>query len=284
MAAENLQTLKARIKTAVNIAQIAKAMEMISASKIKRAREAVENNRPYAKKITETVERILASIDVRDVSSPYIKAPSAGKTLVLLITPDKGLCGALSDNLFRELLKFDRRSTEVVAMGKKGESFAAKNGYHVVASFPMGTKLPAYDVIYPLLAVLNKKFLAGESSTVKVLYSRFDSMMKQTPTIAQLMPVPVDPATQGPADDILYTFEPSRAHVLDELLPYYIEVTMYYFLINAYSAEQAARMVSMQNAKNNALDIRDSITLAYNKLRQAKITGEILDITNSQFA
>lgn len=282
--AENLQTLKGRIKTAVNIAQIAKAMEMISASKIKRAREAVENNRPYAKKITETVDRILASIDVRDVQSHYLKRPADGKTLVLLITPDKGLCGALADNLFRELHTFDRRATEIVALGKKGESFAVKNGFHVIASFPMGTKLPAYDVIYPLLGVLNKKFLAGEASTVTVLYSRFDSMMKQTPTQAQLMPVPVDPATEGPADDILYTFEPSRGHVLDELLPYYIEVTLYYYLINAYSAEQAARMISMQNAKNNALDIRDSITLAYNKLRQAKITGEILDITNSQFA
>jgi|AGTN01.2.fsa_nt_gi ATP synthase, F1 gamma subunit len=282
MAAENLGSLKRRIKTAVNIAQIAKAMEMISASKIKRAKEAVENNRPYSDRIASVVEHILANADIFEIDNPYL-SQGTGPRLVIVIAPDKGLCGALADNLYRTFVSLGTKDVEVLAIGKRAERFALKTGRPLVATFPMGTRLPQYSFLYPVLNIATKKFLNGEVSEVSVLYGEFKSMLSQTPVVRQLLPVDPEPG-KAKKEGFIYTFEPSAEQVLADLLPYYVEIKLYDALINAHTSEQAARMVSMQNAKNNALDIRDGLTLSYNKLRQSKITGEILDITNSRFA
>ncbi|MHB9154255.1 MAG: ATP synthase F1 subunit gamma [Endomicrobiales bacterium] len=283
MAAENLNTIKRRIKTAVNISQIAKAMEMISASKIRRAKESVENNRPYADKITSILERILGALEIAEIDNRYLKAPAGAKKLVIAVSPDRGLCGALPDNLFRKLLGFSREDVELITVGKKMERFALRAGFRLVATFPMGTTLPAYSFIYPLIDIVTRRYLGGEVAEVSLLYAEFQSFFSQAPVVRRLLPVTLE-AKRKEKEEIVYTFEPGIEEVLTELLPYYVEVELYHALLNAFTSEQAARMMSMQNAKNNALDIRDDLTLSYNKLRQSKITGEILDITNSRFA
>lgn len=281
--AENLTTLKRRIKTAVNISQIAKAMEMISASKIRKAKEAVENNRPYAQKIYSTVQDILHCMECGDFDDVFTKHNGSKRRLLIAISPDKGLCGSLNENIFKKILKYGENDVSLITVGKKAEKFGAKMGYPLEAAFSMGTALPKYGAVYPVLQVAIDLYRKGTVGEVALLYTDFKGMMNQEPVVQQLLPITLE-KQPGKKQDTVFTFEPGIESILSELLPYYIEVRLYNALINAFTSEQAARMVSMQNAKNNALDIRDSITLAYNKLRQSKITGEILDITNSSFA
>ncbi len=282
--AANLQQLKKRIRTAQNIAQIAKAMEMIAASKIKKAQSAVEHNRPYAERITMVVEKIIENCDLSDYHHPCLRAPGegAGKRLVIVAAPDKGLCGGLPSNLFRDLAKFDRAATAVVAVGKKAEKFAVRYEYRLLASFAMGTTFPRYNAIYPVLKVAREHYLSGAVDAVDVLFTSFKSMMIQAPASLRLLPVATVPKCSR--EDIHYIFEPGTTEILNELLPYYVETKLYNCLIQAYTSEQAARMVAMQSAKDNAMDITEFLTRSYNRSRQERITNEILDLANGRIA
>jgi len=285
--AENLQQLKKRIRTSQNISQIAKAMEMIAASKIKRAQTAVEHNRPYAEKITDTVERILGNLDVRAFEHPYIQRHEAEKKLVVAISPDKGLCGGLNANLFRKLLEFEAATTRLVTRGKKVERFAVRRDFELLAAFVGGSAFPRYEVIYPVLDVITGQYLEKKVSEVYLLFTEFRSMFSQVPVLFKLLPV--EPL-QGTGveiereEEVPYIFEPDAASILRDMLPYYIEVRLYNAFIQAFTAEQAARMVAMQNAKENAREISEFLTRSYNRSRQEKITGEILDLANGQMA
>lgn len=282
--AENLKTLKRRIKTAKNISQIAKAMEMISATKIKRAKEAVENNRPYAEKIHELLENILRNLEVNEFTHPFLKSNNSKNKLIIALSPDKGLCGALIDNINKKLLEFGGvKNYSIVTIGKKIERFSVKLNMNNIAAFNMGATLPKYDVIFPVYEIISKYYMAGNASEVYLLYADFKSIFNQVPVITKLLPVEIKDNTIK-KEDVVYKFEPNANSILEDLLPFYIETKLYSSMINAFTSEQAARMVSMQNAKNNAIDISNYINLLYNKLRQSKITNEILDITNSQIA
>ena len=277
--AGNLKELKARIKTANNISQIAKAMEMISASKIRRAKQSVENNRPYTEKLVDVMEKILGGIDIALADNPYVKPRNGGKKLIIAVSPDRGLCGALVENISRELARYESGQYAVVAIGKKIERFAARRGFDVKASFNMGTRLPGFDFIFPVLEVVDRLYLGGEVSEVNVLYAEFKSVFSNVPVVKKLLPVVFDkPSKDMPAAG--YKYEPGAAKLLRDIIPHYTEVRLYNALLNAYTSEQASRMVAMQNAKDNAVDITEFFTLSYNKLRQEKITNEILDITN----
>ncbi|MGA2090543.1 MAG: ATP synthase F1 subunit gamma [Endomicrobiales bacterium] len=280
--AENLQVLKKRIKTSQNIAQIAKAMEMIAASKIKRAQAAVENNRPYAQKIAETVKNIMALSDVREFDHPYVRTRATGKKLMVVFSPDKGLCGGLPGNVFRALQNAITPETIVIAVGKKAGKFAARLGNPLAAAFTMGTSFPAYGTIYPVMEIINQQF-PDTVTQVDILYTEFKSMLSQTPVVYPLLPVVAPMPAHAPAGNqpgISYLFEPSPAAVLRDLLPRYVEAKLYSAMIQAFTSEQAARMIAMQNAKDNALDISDHLTNRYNRSRQERITNEILDLAN----
>jgi len=277
--AGSLKELKARIKTANNIAQIAKAMEMISASKIRRAKQSVQNNKPYTAKLVAIMEKILCGIDITLADNPYVKPKPGGKKLIIAVSPDRGLCGALVENISRKLMEYDSGEYVVLAVGKKIERFAAKHGYDVKASFNMGTKLPRYDFIFPLLEIVDRLYLSGEVSEVNVLFAEFKTMFSNAPVMKKLLPVVFDKR----CDDLPaagFKYEPGAAKLLRDIIPNYTEVRLYNGLLNAYTSEQASRMIAMQNAKENAVDITEFFTLSYNKLRQEKITNEILDITN----
>ena len=277
--AGNLKELKSRIKTARNISQIAKAMEMISASKIRKAKQSVENNRPYTEKLVDVLEKILYGVDISLIDSTYVRPKTAGKKMIIAVSPDRGLCGALVENITRKLESFNPSEYMVIAVGKKIERYAAKHGFDVKASFSMGARLPRYDFIYPILEVMDKLYLGGEVSEVSVLYADFKTIFTNVPVITKLLPVSLG-VEAGSIPTSGYKYEPLAGELLENIIPYYTEVRLYNCLLNAYTSEQAARMVAMQNAKNNALDITEFFTLSYNKLRQEKITNEILDITN----
>ena len=177
----------------------------------------------------------------------------------------------------------DKKEYVLITVGKKIERYASRHGYDIKAAFNMGSRLPRFEVIYPMLEVVDKLYLSGEISEVHVLFSEFKNMLSNTPVTKKLLPVTLDMEIKDmPAPGFKY--EPVATELLNELIPYYTEVRLYNCLINAFTTEQAARMMAMQNAKNNAIEITEFFTLSYNKLRQEKITNDILDITNAMIA
>jgi F-type H+-transporting ATPase subunit gamma len=243
----------------------------------------VENNRPYTEKLIDILGKTLHGVDLVFADSPYIKPKVSGKKLLIAVSPDKGLCGSLVENIIRHLVKFDKKEYILITVGKKIERFASRHGYDIKAAFNMGSRLPKFEAIYSMLEVVDNLYLSGEVSEVSVLFSEFKTMMSNTPVTKKLLPVSLDMETKDMPDQG-YKYEPVATELLNELIPYYTEVRLYSCLINAFTTEQAARMLAMQNAKNNAIEITDFFTLSYNKLRQEKITNDILDITNAMIA
>ena len=278
--AESLQQVKKRIKTANSIAQISKAMEMIAASKIKKAQTAVEKNRPYADRVKYVVQKILSESDNSILKSSYVGMNKASdKKLVYVISSDKGLCGGLLANIFKQVVTNVSKQDYVVTIGKKAQLFCVKNGFNVVASFDMGTLCPKFGDVFPMLKIMSDYYEKKEISTVDVIYTQFKNRMIQEALTKKLVPVQKDENFVNKGEHI---FEPSPKEVLDDLIPYYIEVCFYDMMMNAYASEQSARMAAMSNAKENAHEISSSLTTIYNKSRQEKITNEILDLANGQ--
>lgn len=278
--AESLQQIKKRIKTANSIAQITKAMEMIAASKIKKAQTAVEKNRQYAERVKYVVQKILSESDDLITNSSYVsKNKGNGKKLVYVISPDKGLCGGLLVNIFKQVVTNVSKQDYVVTIGKKAQLFCVKNGFNVVASFDMGSLFPKFNDIFPMLKIMSDLYEKKEISVVDVIYTHFKNRLVQESVTKILVPVQKDKNFVSKGDHI---FEPSPKEVLDDLIPYYMEVVFYDMMMNSYASEQSARMSAMSNAKENAHEISSSLTTMYNKSRQEKITNEILDLANGQ--
>ncbi len=283
--AANLQLLKRRIKTSQNIAQIAKAMETISASKIKKAQDAASSNKPFAEKILELAALALSKIERRKFTHEYINLPKNKKSLYIFISPDKGLCGGLNTNLYKKMIEVDSQNNLYITLGKKAELFGGKLKGTLYASFPLGSTLPDYTLIVQVKKMIDELVLKKEISEVQILFAEFESILTQKPLAAKLLPLNLtDLKLDTPQTDSTDAiFEPDAESFLKDLLPQYIETQIYNALIQAFTSEQAARMMAMQNAKNNAFDIADYLTLSYNKSRQERITNEILDLTNSQY-
>ncbi len=279
--AQNLQLLKRRIRTAKNISQIAKAMEMMSASKIKRAQLAVQSYQPYAQKITDITYGILNKVDREELSHPFLQSNKSKKKLLIILSPDKGLAGSLITNLFKKALEVDSKNYLLITVGKRSELFVGKLEAELTASFPFGTNLPDYSRVYELSRLIETLYKEGRIAGVDILYAEFNSLFLQTPVLKQLLPLQATPDMQA-SDAVDYAFEPPITEVLEDMLSLYFEVMLFNAIIQAYTSEQAARMIAMQNAKNNAFDIAEYLTLSYNKLRQEKITSEILDLANNQ--
>ena len=278
--AENLQQVKKRIKTSDSIAQITKAMEMIAASKIKKAQSAVEKNKPYADRVKFIVQKILAENNDLTLNSSFIGLnKNTSKKLVYVISSDKGLCGGLLANIYKQVYTNVTKEDYVVTIGKKAQTFCIKNGYNVKASFNMGSSFPKYENIFPILKIMQDLYEEREISSVDVIYTNFKNRLVQEAVTKVLAPIERDEKFVNKGDHI---FEPSSKEVLDNLIPYYFEAVFYNMLMNAYASEQAARMSAMSNANENAKEISASLTIIYNKSRQEKITNEILDLANGQ--
>ena len=278
--AENLQQVKKRIKTADSIAQITKAMEMIAASKIKKAQSAVEKNKPYADRVKFIVQKILAENSDVALNSAFVgSSTNAPRKLFFVISSDKGLCGGLLANLYKQVYTNVTKDDYVVTIGKKAQNFCIKNGYNVKASFNTGSSFPKYESIFPMLKIMQNLYETKEISAVEVIYTYFKNRLVQEAVTKVLSPIERDEHFVNKGEHV---FEPSSKEVLNSLIPYYFEATFYNMLMNSYASEQAARMSAMSNANENAKDISASLTIVYNKSRQEKITNEILDLANGQ--
>ena len=213
-------------------------------------------------------------------------------TLVFLIGTDKGLCGGLNTNLFREVQQFDTSTTSFIASGRKAVDFLARTKRPLIAAFPLRDR-PDYAEIKPVAQFIIDKFLAGEADKVMVVYTDFINTLTQLPSAHELLPITsfhmggkAAEEDESSEEDAMsaFRFEPSPQEVLDALLPFYVGNELYAMVLNARASEQSARMVAMKNATDNANSLIKDLTLEYNKIRQAAITTEILEISTAQMA
>lgn len=277
-------TLRRRIKTAQNISKTTRAMQMIAASKLKRAQEAALMARPYVNKLIELTHTL--AVDDQDALHPYMKLRNnTKKTLYIVISPDKGLSGGLVTNLIREYLKHNNTDAYFITVGKKIEAPVAATNKQLIASFSFGNTLPAFDAVLPIIEIVDDYFLNEKIDSVKIITTHFNSVFSQSPMVIDLLPVAFEPASEEnkKATDVLL-FEPKPTKLLPPLLKRYIEMVIFQQFLESYVSEQAARMLAMQNATNNAKDIVNQLRLLYNKIRQEKITNEILDISSAAVA
>lgn len=272
--------LQRRIKTAQNISKTTRAMQMIAASKLKKAQEAALSSRPYVEQLTKITKNLTTKLDSQSLPVYMQKKDTTGKTLVIVIAPDKGLCGGLVTNLAKEVLKRDNKNDIYVTIGKKIESTVVYVGKDLIASFPFGNTLPSFDVVYPITNVIEEYFVGGKVDKVEIVTTHFENVFSQKPHLRHLLPVQPHEATEETKSiNQFQLFEPDLESILPDLLKRYLEMVVYQEILESYLSEQSARMLSMQNATNNAKDIIEDLKLAYNKSRQAKITNELLDIT-----
>lgn len=280
----NTLLLKRRIKTAQNVSKTTKAMQMIAASKLKRAQDAALASRPYVKKLSILAKNLTRKLPF-DQLNIYMKENRSKKTLLIILSPDKGLCGGLITNLLREYMQFSKdENYSLITVGKKIEHQAAKNKNTLLASFPVGNTLPSFGMVLPMQKIIDEEFLSGKIGSVKILYSNFVNVFTQIPVIVPLLPVKLTDEKQLLYETPFLLYEPNPKEMLPELLKHYLETNLYHYLLESHLSEQAARMLAMQNATDNARDIITQLTLEYNKARQEKITNEILDISSGSAA
>jgi len=282
----NTREIRRRIRSVKNTRQITKAMELVAASKMKRAQEAATSGRPYAALLAE----MLSYVGPRagDFEHPFLEQRETRRRGVLLVTTDRGLCGALNANLFRELVGFEG-DIRYVAVGRKGAQFLGRAKRDLAAEFSVDDKVP-YGKVKQAVEYLVRQYLDKEVDTVEILYPRFVNTLVQEPTLLRLLPIAnlEDAVTKlrGPhaetfapaSDEREFKFEPDADAILSAILPLFVYREAFQALLSAKASENSARMVAMKTASDNASNLIDDLTLDYNKARQAAITQEILEI------
>ncbi len=286
----NTQDIRRRIKSIRNIGQLTKAMQMVAASKMRRAQQHALAGRSYS----ALMNRVLVSLQKRTDPRlhPLLNIREVNKELVLILSTDKGLAGALNTNLFREVANFDQSKTVFVVTGKKARQFIARTKRELLADFELKDS-PSFVETKAISKFCTEKFLNREVDKVSVLYTHFINTVNQKAVVQTLLPIsafdlPKGEKTEGAAEDVDpmlgYVFEPSAERVLDAVLPYYIQYQVFQMILDARASEHSARMVAMKNATDNAAQFIKDLTLEYNKMRQASITTELLEISTAQMA
>jgi F-type H+-transporting ATPase subunit gamma len=256
---------------------------MISASKLKKAQNAAESSKPYVEKLDSISKALERRVDKDNLHQYMMSQTNVKAKLLVVISPDKGLCGGLVTNLLREVLHYNNNEkTYYITVGKKAERAVASLNKEVIASFPFGTSLPQFEMVFPIAKLVNEYFLNKKVAEVAILSTKFTSVFSQVPGFNTLLPVKLAETVE--ADKSVTHFEPNVDMLLPDLLQHYLEMVIYQSLLEAYASEQASRMIAMKNATDNAIDIISELRLEYNKTRQEKITNELLDIGGGQTA
>ncbi|HQF39507.1 MAG TPA: ATP synthase F1 subunit gamma [Opitutaceae bacterium] len=282
--------IRRRIKSVKNTRQITKAMELVAASKMKKAQQAALAGRPYAQLLADMLAAVASRVE--ESQHPFLAAREVKTRGILLLTTDKGLCGPLNGNLFR-LVSEIRTPAKFVALGRKGTQFLARAKRDLLADFSVSDRTPFAEV-RPVVEFMVKQYLGGEIDTIEVIYPRFKNTLVQEPVTRPVLPLAnvkdflahlhAETGVAPRPDDREMLFEPDPRQVLEALLPFYVNRLLYQLVLSARASEHSARMVAMKTAKDNATKLLDGLTLEYNKARQAGITAEILEISASQMA
>lgn len=281
----NIRQIKRRIKTAKNISQITKALELVSAAKMKKAQAAAMAGKLYAQKIYEMVMRLSTKATLSD--HPLLRIPKpTGKRLLILISSNKGLCGGLNTVLFRSVINSypALHALDIVTVGSKGSDFVSRLGHKVIADFSQTA--PREQIVPALIQLVTEKFVDGLYDGVDVISNEFLSIARQVPKKKTLLPLTLSGIDTTKTEPALKEFliEPTVEEVFAALLPHYVENQVRDALLQAEASEHSARMLAMHNATENAKSLSSELTLVYNRARQEKITYEITDMVTARLA
>jgi F-type H+-transporting ATPase subunit gamma len=286
--------VRRRIRSVKNMAQITRAMQMVASSKMRRAQERVQQSRPYSEQLKELVSR-LANASGEDVGEgvALLKQRPVRNIGYVLITPDRGLSGALPSNINRRALasvqEEQNRLTEkggqqsglnFIAVGRKGRDFVIRSHLPMLAEFTNYGDKPSLTDASAIAQVAVDAFLKGDVDIVYVVYAKFVNMVTQQPTVVQLLPVQPPTGQTDEQKAVEYIYEPDPRTIYEALLPRYVDVLVYQALLENIASFYSAQMVAMKNATDNANDLVQDLTLAYNKARQASITTQILEVVS----
>lgn len=286
----NTRDIRRRIKSIKNTAQITKAMQMVAASKMRKAQMAALAGRPFAQLLNKVIVNIRDLVDPQE--HPLLEQREVRRELVVVISTDKGLCGALNTNLLREVAALKGPQMQYVAIGRRGAQFITRTKRELIADFNLKENAVFTD-IRPVARFCIDKFLDGEVDRVTVFYSDFVNTLTQKPTGRVLLPISSMDLDRSAAEAQVsgggenrsgFEFEPDPYSVLDYALPRYAMFELYQMLLESRASEHSARMVAMKSATDNAKQLVKYLTLEYNKVRQAAITKELLEITTAQLA
>lgn len=289
----NTRDIRNRIKSVKNTAQITRAMQLVAASKMKKAQALALQGRVYANALLRILANLDTRLDEEQAWHPFLEKRERRRRGILLVTTDRGLCGPLNSNLFRHIIGMDEDTPiRWFNVGRKGRQFLTRTKRDLAADFTV-SDAAAYAEVRPIVEAMERQYVEGEIDTIEVLYPRFVNTLTQEPFLMPLVPlsslgdfVAEQLAEQGgeeSADEREMIFEPSPETVVSEILDLFIRKAIYQFILGAKASEHSARMVAMKAATDNAKSLVDDLTLEYNKARQAAITQEILEISAATF-
>lgn len=283
----SLKEIRNRVGSVTNTQKITSAMKLVAAAKLRRAQESAEAARPYAERLGEVIGTLAASVDA-STSPLFRKAEKNERTLIVLLSSDRGLCGGFNSRLFRHTLNFvDENSEELgevlyAPIGSKGDAFIRRNQLDRLDGWETKESHATIELARDVISKAAHAFLEGDVDRVYFAFNRFESALTQTPIFEQVLPLDADALEDTDAEDTRgpdFLYEPSREALLDVLLPQFLDTRAYGALLESVASEFGARMTAMDSASNNAGDLIEKLTLQMNRARQAMITTELSEIT-----
>jgi F-type H+-transporting ATPase subunit gamma len=279
-----LRDIKLRIKGVQNTQQITKAMKMIAAAKLRKAQEGILNARPYARKISTMLSHLVT--EEYKTENPYIAYREVKNAAVVVVTADRGLCGAFNTNIVKASVKYidvlrnESVNSVIFCVGKKGYDFFSKRDYNLAGHSKGIFNQLQYEAALNVSKQLIEMFLSGKVDRVVIIYNEFKSVIQQRIVTEQFLPIPVEKKEEEKKVEPNYIYEPDQASIFNYLLPKHLKAQMWRIFLESNAAELGARMTAMDNATTNAKELIRTLNLTYNKERQAAITKEILEIVS----
>jgi F-type H+-transporting ATPase subunit gamma len=283
--------IQRRIRSVKNIAQVTRALEAVSASRVRRAQAQVLATRPYAERAWQVLNNLASQTTAGEQLHPFMYVrPQIHKATVILLSSDRGLCGAFNFNIVRRATNFIKEygsPVQLITVGRKGRDIMWRSGHEIIAEFSDLPAAPTALDVTPIARAAIDDFLQGKVDEVYLAYTDFINTLRQAPSVKRLLPIrPQEVATQAMGEyveDVAvsvaeYLYEPSTTEIMDAVLPRFTELQVYQAVLESLASEHSARMMAMRNATESAEELIDDLTLRYNKARQQAITNEILDI------
>jgi len=276
-----IRDIRRRIRTVRNIQQITKALKMVAAARLQRAQSRATAARPYADEMLAVMSHLVSLEATEEVGHPLLEVRAPDNLGLVVITSDRGMAGSYNGNVLRRAMEVvrehDKESVKLVTIGKKGRAFFAKRGYEIAADFPMPSSEVRFAEARQVSMKIRDMFQSRQVDVVQIIYTRFYSAVTQRVTDLQLLPAqpPEGETTDGPTD---YIFEPAPEMLLANLLPRYVDIQVFRAMLESLASEHGARMTSMSAATDNAGEMIDTLTLDFNRARQAAITRELAEI------
>jgi F-type H+-transporting ATPase subunit gamma len=275
-----LKQIRRRIGTVRNIGQITRAMKMVAAARLRRAQENMMKARPYTFRLKEAIEQLVLRTGSED--HPLLAKRKEKKVLLFIITSDRGLCGSFNTNISKKAENYIRKNElkheefSISVIGKKGRDYFRRRKYNILREYMEVLHAPSLDKITTIGEEIISDFIDGDLDAVYLVYNEFKSSVQQQVIMEKLLPLHVGKSEYAERTEFLY--EPSKEKILNTILPLYIKILIYHAVLESLAAEMGARMTSMESATNNAVQLIQSLTLQYNKARQAAITKELMEI------